>query len=52
MFVLWATFLVELEPSILKKFVTDSLLALLADRTNGHAYATVLRPSVCLSVCL
>jgi len=21
----------------------------LADRTNGHAYATVLRPSVCLS---
>jgi len=27
------------------------LLALLADRTNGRAYATVLRPSVvCLSV--
>jgi len=23
----------------------------LADRTNGRAYATVLRPSVCLSVC-
>jgi len=22
----------------------------LADRTNGRAYATVLRPSVCLSV--
>jgi len=24
----------------------------LADRTNGRAYATVLRLSVCLSVCL
>jgi len=30
--------------------VTDSLLALLADRTNGRAYAILLRPSVCLSV--
>jgi len=27
------------------------LLLLLADRTNGRAYATVLHLSVCLSVC-
>jgi len=27
-----------------------SLYSLLADRTNGRAYATVSRPSVCLSV--
>jgi len=33
--------------------LTDSQHQFLADRTNGRAYATVLRPSVvvCLSVC-
>ena len=32
----------------MEKFVT----LFLADRTKGRAYATVLRLSVCLSVCL
>ena len=32
--------------------VDNRSIAYLADRTNGHAYATMLRPSlVCLSVC-
>ena len=35
-----------------KSYATYRMVSFLADRTNGRAYATVLRLSVCLSVTL
>jgi len=35
-----------------KVFFRANLEGVLADRTNGHAYATVLRPSVVCNICI